>query len=248
MVWFMPAIGFAILWNFQLQHYGFLTCNFRYFYLTTNNPGIIDKEIWECVQLEIERQKRYCQDHHISTYHRHSEKHPLSAKIICSACGCTYILIESNRVGEEGRKYWRCSSFKGKRGTEIAGRMYVPHPMYRPWNNPHNIKRRKKPQERQMLCTDIRIPAGEPEFAFIKAWNRLVYEHERYAREWDLNFNSSDILKDYRAGELIRLLDETWRIETVPYEVLVKTLDHIEIGVYGELDIIFLAGLRIDSK
>jgi hypothetical protein len=44
------------------------------------------------------------------------------------------------------------------------------------------------------------------------------------------------------------LLDETWRIETVPYEVLVKTLDHIEIGVYGELDIIFLAGLRIDSK
>ena len=28
---------FAILWNFQLQNYGFLTCNFRYFYLTTNN-------------------------------------------------------------------------------------------------------------------------------------------------------------------------------------------------------------------
>jgi hypothetical protein len=27
---------FAILWNFQLQNYGFLTCNFRYFYLTTN--------------------------------------------------------------------------------------------------------------------------------------------------------------------------------------------------------------------
>src|SRR5665647_1675395 len=27
---------FAILWNFQLQYYGILTCNFRYFYLTTN--------------------------------------------------------------------------------------------------------------------------------------------------------------------------------------------------------------------
>jgi sensor histidine kinase YesM len=27
---------FAILWNFQLQHSGILTCNFRYFYLTTN--------------------------------------------------------------------------------------------------------------------------------------------------------------------------------------------------------------------
>ena len=31
---------FAILWNFHLQHYGFLTCNFRYFYLTTNTLGI----------------------------------------------------------------------------------------------------------------------------------------------------------------------------------------------------------------
>ncbi len=36
LLWCMPAIGFAILWNFQLQLYGFLTCNFRYFYLTTN--------------------------------------------------------------------------------------------------------------------------------------------------------------------------------------------------------------------
>ena len=25
-----------VIWNFQLQYYGILTCNFRYFYLTTN--------------------------------------------------------------------------------------------------------------------------------------------------------------------------------------------------------------------
>ncbi|MDD4768080.1 MAG: hypothetical protein PHF87_10990 [Desulfotomaculaceae bacterium] len=32
---------FAILWNFHLQHYGFLTCNFRYFYLTTNILAVL---------------------------------------------------------------------------------------------------------------------------------------------------------------------------------------------------------------
>jgi len=33
---FMPATGFATLWNFQLQLYGFLLCNFCHFYLATN--------------------------------------------------------------------------------------------------------------------------------------------------------------------------------------------------------------------
>ncbi|WP_200903163.1 hypothetical protein [Desulfosporosinus acididurans] len=33
-------MDFAILWNFQLQYYGIFTCNFRYFYLTTNSLDI----------------------------------------------------------------------------------------------------------------------------------------------------------------------------------------------------------------
>ena len=37
------------------------------------HPGIIDRDILGSAQLELARQKRYCQDHHISTYHRSNE-------------------------------------------------------------------------------------------------------------------------------------------------------------------------------
>jgi site-specific DNA recombinase len=216
----------------------------QYYYEDTH-PAIIDKETWELVQLELERQKRYCQDHHISTYHRSNEKHPLSAKIICSTCGCTYMLLESKKIGEEGQKYWRCSTFKGKRGAEIEGRMFTPEPMYRPSNKPHNIKRRKDPEERHMLCTDIRIPAGEPERAFIKAWNRLVDNKETYLLEWQKIVRGDDLLKAYRTRELIGLVERVRHIESIPYGLMLKTLDHIEIGVDGSMMVVFLAGIMV---
>jgi hypothetical protein len=42
---------FAILWNFQLQHSGILTCNFRYFYLTTNSWTDDRRESWAEYQI-----------------------------------------------------------------------------------------------------------------------------------------------------------------------------------------------------
>jgi DNA invertase Pin-like site-specific DNA recombinase len=220
----------------------------QYYYEDTH-PGIIDKETWELVQLELKRQKRYCRDHHISTYHRNSEQHPLSARIICSTCGCTYMLLESKKIGEEGQKYWRCSSFRGKRGAEIEGCTFTPSPRYtKPVTDRHSryrAKHRKLPQERQMLCTDIRIPAGEPERAFIKAWNRLVDNKEIYLPEWQRAINGSDVLKAYRAGEMIRLIEETGHIEMMAYELMLKTLDYLEIGADYEVKVIFLDGTKV---
>ena len=220
------------------------------YYFEDTHPAIIDKQMWECVQLELERQKRSCQDHHISTYHRSNEKHPLSAKITCQTCGCTYMLLESKRIGEEGRKYWRCSSFQGKRGTEIEGCTFRPPPRYtKPVTDKHSryrAKHRKLPQERQMLCTDIKIEEALPEQAFIKAWNQLVDEKDRYLVEWQQAINGNDVLKAYRTKELIHLVEETRQIETMPYELMLRTLDHIEIGLDGKVEVIFLTGTRLE--
>jgi len=155
------------------------------------------------------------------------------------------MLTGSKRKGEEGKKYWRCSSFRGKRGTEIEGRMFTPEPMYRPSDKPHNIKRRKDPQERQMLCTDIRIPAGEPERAFIKAWNRLVDNKETYLPEWQKIVRGDDLLKAYRARELIGMVEQVGHIESIPYGLMLKTLDYIEIGIDAKPEVIFMAGTRV---
>lgn len=61
-------------------------------YIENTHAAIIDKETWELVQLEMARQERYCEVHHISKYHNSNEKHPLSARITCSTCGCTFML------------------------------------------------------------------------------------------------------------------------------------------------------------
>ena len=217
----------------------------QYYYENTH-PAIIDKETWELVQLELKRQKQYCRDHHISTYHRSSEKHPLSAKIICATCGCTYMLIGSNRKSEEGKKYWRCSSFIDKRGTEIKGRMFTPEPRYtKPVTDRYSryrAKHRKLPQERQMLCTDIWIEEALPEQAFIKAWNRLVDNKETYLPEWERAINGEDLLRAYRARELLRLVKQVGHIDSLPYELMMKVLDCIEIGTDAKPEVIFLGG------
>lgn len=215
------------------------------YYIQGSHPGIIDRDTWECVQLELERQRRYCQDHHISTYHRSNEKHPLSARIICSTCGCTYMLMGSKKKGAEGTKYWRCSSFVGKQGTEIEGRTFTITRPDRGSTKPYNIRRRKKPKERPMLCTDIRISAGEPELAFIKAWNRLVDEYEYHLTEWTKIMRGDDLLMAYRLRALKSLIEKFGRIEIMNYELTLKMLDHIEIKAEQEMKIIFFDGTRV---
>jgi DNA invertase Pin-like site-specific DNA recombinase len=216
------------------------------YYFEKTHPAIIDEDTWECVQLELERQKQYCDEHHISTFHRNNEKHPLSAKIICSVCGCTYMLLESKRIGEEGRKYWRCSSLRGKNGTAVGGYAFTPSPSHGGSKNPYNIKRRKKLVSRHMLCTDVQIEEATPERAFINAWNHLVDEREKYLLAWQQTISGSDILKAYRAKEMVRLIEETGNIDALPYELMLKTLDHIEIGFDGTAEVIFLAGMIIN--
>lgn len=128
---------------------------------------------------------------------------------------------------------------------KIEGQMFTPPPQHYSSTNPAVIRRRKKPIPRQMLCTDIQIEAGVPEQVFIDAWNRLIDEKDIYLLEWQQAINGSDVLKAYRARELIRLLDENGYISTMPYELMLKTLDHINIVLDGKLEVIFLAGTRI---
>ncbi len=96
-----------------------------------------------------------------------------------------------------------------------------------------------------MLCTDIQIPAGEPERAFIKArTNWLITKKSicRMAAGYQLG---GDVLKAYRAGEMIRLIEETGHIEMMVYELMMKTLDHILIGMNLSMEVVFMTGTRV---
>ena len=219
------------------------------YYFENTHPAIIDRETWQCVQLERKRQEQYCKDHHISIYHERGEDHPMSARIVCATCGCTYILLESRRYGEKGRKYWRCHSFLGKRWVVVEGTSFTPPPSHGGSTNPYMIKRRKKPQPRQMLCTDIQVPAGQPERAFIEAWNQLICHRIEYIDSFTKLANETDDpLLRYRANEVIQLLTEGQKLSGFDYELSLKILDHIEIMPDGTLIVILNIGIRISNK
>lgn len=157
-------------------------------------------------------------------------------------------MIKSKKKGEEGQQYWHCSSFVGKQGTEIEGRTFTIIRPDRGSTKPYNIRRRKKPGERPMLCTDILIPAGDPELAFINAWNRMVDERERFLPEWQQIINGDNLLRGYEAREMVRMVKEIGHIDTMPYDLMLKTLDHIEISVDGDLKVIIMAGIKINVE
>ena len=54
-----------------------------------------------------------------------------------------------------------------------------------------------------------------------------------------------DLLKGYRANELIRLIREFGVIEDLSYELMIQILSHIEVGVDGQIRIIFLSGTEV---
>ncbi len=213
----------------------------QYYYENTH-PAIIKKEIWECVQLEFERQKKYCIEHKISSFHRNNPENPLSAKIICSVCGSTFVLQESKRVGEEGRKYWRCSSFRGNKGTEIKDKLFTPKPLHRTSQNPKVIRRWKDPKPRQMLCTDIQVEEDLPEKAIIKAWNNIVDKYEEYMPVWKEAIEGNNVIKAYRAKEIVRLVEEYGYIDKMSYELLMKTLENIKVFENVKIEVRFMAG------
>ncbi len=77
---------------------------------------------------------------------------------------------------------------------------------------------------------------------FIQAWNQLVDEYDRYLPELQPTANGSDLLKSYRAKELMQLVEQTGHIDSMQYGLMLKILSHIQIGADGGAEVIFLAG------
>ncbi len=188
------------------------------YYFENTHPAIIDKDTWKCAQLEMKRQEQFAKDHYMNKFHRHSEEYPLSGKIICKECGHTFLLRKSKRKEDYGKKYWICSNFK-------AGRY--------------------KPVGEDTSRNGQRIYAEIAEKEFIKAWNQLVDDKESFLPKRQQTINGDDTLAAYRAKELVCMIEEVGCIETMPYELMLKTLDHIEIGLNGKPVVVFLAGTRI---
>jgi len=79
------------------------------FYIEDDHEAIIEPWIWECVQLEIERRKRYLEEHGTKSYSNNTEKNPFASKIVCGECNKVFTRKGWRSSTGETRKIWQCS-------------------------------------------------------------------------------------------------------------------------------------------
>ena len=92
------------------------------YYVENSHPAIIDKDIWEAVQLETERRRAYAEKHVIRKIDFATDKNPFAGRVICGVCGRAYGRKVWNSPDERLRRViWRCNNrylAKGEKGCE----------------------------------------------------------------------------------------------------------------------------------
>ncbi|MDC3418018.1 recombinase family protein [Aquibacillus salsiterrae] len=91
------------------------------YYVEDNHPAIIDKDMWEAVQLEMERKKVFAENHGFKRVDYGTSDNPFAGKVICGDCsrplaerfGTPMMIGLEGRYGDVTRSMLR----KGKRAA-----------------------------------------------------------------------------------------------------------------------------------
>lgn len=119
------------------------------YYIEDDHEAIIEKWIWECVQLEIERRKRYLKEHGTNSFARNTETNPFAAKIVCGECNKVF-QRKGWRSSAGDRKVWQCSERYKVKGVMGCSNRHIDEETVREiymmaWN-------------RLMECRDMLVP------------------------------------------------------------------------------------------
>lgn len=90
---------------------------------------------------------------------------------------------------------------------------------------------------------NVHLTDERPTQLFIEAWN-LLYEGNEYYPKIKAE-EEENILTQYRQQQLEKLMKQYKRISTFDYELMLQTLDHIEIANDGTAIAFFLAGMQV---
>ncbi|MEG1256423.1 recombinase family protein [Clostridium sp.] len=92
------------------------------YYVEESHPAIIDKKMWEAVQLEMERRREFAETYGVYKLDYATLDNPFSGRVICGCCGSTFGRKTWHSTNENlKRKVWICSNrykIKGDKGCE----------------------------------------------------------------------------------------------------------------------------------
>lgn len=79
------------------------------YYVEDDHEAIIPRKIWECVQLESERRKKYLVEHGTNSYSHRPENNPFASRIVCGNCNKVFARKGWRSSTGVDRKVWQCS-------------------------------------------------------------------------------------------------------------------------------------------
>ena len=92
------------------------------YYVEESHPAIIDKEIWEAVQLEKERRHAFATKYGQQKVDYSTTDNPFAGRVLCGCCGGVYGRKVWNSTNERLRRIvWQCNNkyaTKGKKGCD----------------------------------------------------------------------------------------------------------------------------------
>jgi len=80
------------------------------YYVEESHPAIIEKDMWEAVQLEMERRHAYAVEHGIQKFEYATANNPFAGRLICGFCGHIFGRKVWNSTDDRRRRIiWRCN-------------------------------------------------------------------------------------------------------------------------------------------
>ena len=76
-------------------------------YVKDSHLPIVDRELWEAVQLEIERRRLFREKHNLQNMGRYTDVQPFTCKVVCGKCGAVYWRRTWTR-GSRKIRVWQC--------------------------------------------------------------------------------------------------------------------------------------------
>lgn len=95
------------------------------FYIEDDHEALIEPWIWECVQLEMERRKKYLEEHGTNSYSHNTESNPFASKVVCGLCNRVFARKGWQSKRGEIRRIWQCGERYKVKGMLGCGNRHV---------------------------------------------------------------------------------------------------------------------------
>ena len=182
------------------------------YYVEDSHPAIIDKEMWEAVQLEMERRRNFALQYGIQKLEYATTDNPFAGRVICGSCGRVFGRKVWNSTSEKLRRIvWQCNGKYLGKGEKGCGSRHIDDAvLYQAFVNVFNMMVENKDYFLGKF-KGLRESDNPLRRYKAKQFSKIITEAERINEfDTDLYFASIEKVIVYNGGRLmLSLLDGT---------------------------------------